>query len=327
MTYHISDMHCDLLLFLNADPQRTAYQQEVRSSIPQLQAGGVKTQILAIYVPTEQGCAQWAANQLSIYQSLPSKYPELHFANQANDPHSIGIMHAIENASGICEENESIDLVFQRLKQMEKTVGMPLYMSLTWNTENRFGGGNFSKVGLKSDGKLLLDFLHQKQVAVDFSHASDALAYDVLNYIDQHSLKIQVIASHSNMRRQHDVPRNLPDDIAKEILRRGGIIGMNFIRSFIGPKDVPAEVSLLKHLEHVLKLGGEKQVCFGADFFYEGDIPEQFRKPVEEYFYPDFGDASVYGKVLGLYEKHLGLSFEILRGIASENFKFFIDRK
>lgn len=327
MTYPIIDMHCDLLLFLANDQKRTAYQKEVRSSIPQLQAGGIHTQTMAIYVPTGAGSARAASHQLAIFKTLPSLYPEFHFAHQTAKPNSIGIYPAIENASGLCEEGEDIKCLFQRLELMEERVRKPLYISLTWNTENRFGGGNFTQIGLKEDGKRLLEYLDKKKIAVDFSHASDPLARQVLEFIDKHAFDIPVIASHSNMRSQWDNPRNLPDDIAKEILRRGGVIGMNFISSFIGPKDGKAEISLAKHMEHLIKLGGEKQVCFGADFFYEGDIPIEFRKPVDDYFYEEFGDASVYGKVLGIYKKHLGLSDEALRGIAHTNFERFMKDK
>ena len=69
-----------------------------------------------------------------------------------------------------------------------------------WNQENRFGGGNASDVGLKREGELFLEYLGGKGVAIDLAHPSDALAHDILNYIDKKSLKVTPIASHSNFR-------------------------------------------------------------------------------------------------------------------------------
>lgn len=320
MNYQVADLHCDLLIFLK-EPHRTAYQPEVRASIPQLRAGNVKTQVLAIYVPSGKGSSHLALRQYQIYKTLSSQYPD-DFSVTPKESH-IHVLLAIENGSGLVEEDDHLEKAFERIEMMEQEGAKPLYITLTWNTENRFGGGNCTKVGLKNDGKKMLDYLHEKNIAVDFSHTSDQLANDILNYIDKFQLKIPVLASHSNLRSIYDVPRNLPDEIAQEILRRKGIIGLNFIRSFIGP-DSPNNMA--KHLEHLIKLGGEKQVCFGADFFYIGDIPPEFRKPDEEYFFSDFGDASVYGKTLSMFKSQLGASDSLLKGISHENFFAYLKR-
>ena len=122
------------------------------------------------------------------------------------------------------------------MERIIDNVGNLFYIGLTHHLENRFGGGNFSKAGLKDDGKALLDYLDNKQIAVDFSHTSDALAYDILEYISKKNLKIPILASHSNYRPNFDHPRNLPDDIAKEIINQKGLIGLNFVRAFVNNK-------------------------------------------------------------------------------------------
>ena len=73
-----------------------------------------------------------------------------------------------------------------------------------------------------------------KKIAIDLSHTSDFLAHDILNYIDKMGLNVRTIASHSNFRKIAEVVRNLTDEIAKEILKRGGVIGFNLFKSFVG---------------------------------------------------------------------------------------------
>ena len=148
---------------------------------------------------------------------------------------------------------------FEAYQAVEKI----LYVSLTWNHENRFGGGNASQVGLKRDGELFLDYLSEQRVAIDLSHTSDALAHDILNYIDRKGLKLTPIASHSSFRSIKDCPHNLPDDLAREIIRRGGMIGINFVRHFIG--DRPED--FLEHIHHGIALGAENSLSLGADFY------------------------------------------------------------
>lgn len=271
----IHDLHCDLLWYLANSPERTPFDPAAQCSLAQLQAGGVEFQVLAIYTETKPHSTTRAAEQYACYQKLP-RLPGLKFAL------------AIENASSLFEEEEPLDLGFSRLGALQT----PLYISFTWNTENRFGGGAHTSIGLKEDGEKLLHFLDHRQIAIDFSHTSDALAEDLLTYIDRHQLTIPLLASHSNFRAIQNNPRNLTDEIAQEIIRRGGVIGLNFVRHFVGDKIE----DLALHIEHGIKLGAEKALCLGADFFPEQDSDS----PLRPFFFEGFRDSSCYPKVLSL---------------------------
>ena len=304
----IYDLHSDLLCYLANDSSRTAYDRAVRCSIPQLIEGGVKFQALPIFTETAKGSSGRGYQQVLAYKRLALK--------------EIGIdtLPAIENASSFSEEEESLEACLRRLEAFQHEIGKILYISLTWNTENRFGGGALTSKGLTSDGRRLIDYMNEKKIAIDLSHASDPLAFDILNYVEAHSLSLPILASHSNMREVTSVPRNLPDEIALEIWRRGGVVGLNFIRYFIGSE---TPLNFVKQLEHVFKLGGEKQVCFGADFFYEEDLSLSYRKPPDEVFFSDYGEASAYPRLIDLWQSHMGLSDEILEGIAHKNLESF----
>lgn len=67
-----------------------------------------------------------------------------------------------------------------------------------------------------------------------------------------------MVASHSNFRAISPVVRNLPDEIAKEILRRKGLIGFVLYRDFIGAED---PYNLVRQFEYVLKLGAKSKVA------------------------------------------------------------------
>lgn len=323
----IVDMHCDLLCYLANNPVRSALDLEVRCSLPQLRRGNVSVQTMAIFTETGKGSTRKGEDQISQFVNLPKLYPNDFQIIQKNfSPHSshltspIKIIMALENASGVFEEDEPLENGFKRILSMENKIGKIMYISLTWNLENRFGGGAYTSIGLKADGCQLLDFLHEKQIAVDLSHTSDPLAHDILNYIDKRKLNIPIVASHSNFRAISHVPRNLPDEIALEILRRKGIIGFVFYRDFIGCD----ESHMIKQFEHLMKLGGEKEGCFGADFFFGGDLPPAFSKPFDQLFFSGYEDASTaYQGIMHLWEKHLGVSQQILDGVAHQNFVDF----
>jgi microsomal dipeptidase-like Zn-dependent dipeptidase len=161
-----------------------------------------------------------------------------------------------------------------------------------------------SEKGPTDEGKILLDAIPPFFTAIDFSHTSDRLARDILKYLDQTKSPLKVMASHSNFRAVQDVPRNLPEDIAQEIVRRDGIIGLNLIRNFVGPRST----SFFDHIEYALKKGWGGHLALGADFFdidfehapnYDmpkeiQDLPlsERHARFLEEHFFPEYPNAS-----------------------------------
>jgi membrane dipeptidase len=326
--FPIADLHCDLLCYLSRDPQRSPFDIAARCSIPQLKEGNVKFQTMAIFTETGHGSSKQGAAQVEAFKRILCDHHKIFElikeSNQLTDlqnSNKIGVLPAIENASSFCEENEPLEGALHRLTTWQRKIGKCLYVSLTWNTENRFGGGALTSVGLKNDGKHLIDYLCEHEIALDFSHTSDFLAFDILNYLEQNNLQLPLIASHSNFRSIADVPRNLPCDLAKEILKRRGLIGLNFIRPFVGPNSIN---NFVKQLEYSLQLGYPKGICLGADFFYTDDLSAGHQKPPEHFFFPDFDHAGAYAKIVDLWKKELALSTEQLTNICYGNIINFL---
>lgn len=323
MTLPIVDLHCDLLSYLESHPQRTPYDLIARCAIPQLRQGHVKLQILAAFTRTDSYSVQKGLNQVRIYQELPLNYSKdlIHYSSQWNlESPLIGVLLAFENASGFCSEDEALHQGIQRLNNIIKNIGKPLYISLTWNTENRFGGGSLTQIGLKKDGKCLLEELHQKNIAIDLSHASDALAYELIDYIEGNNLNIPLMASHSNARTVTSVARNLSNEIAQEIFRRKGIVGLNLYHYFIGQN----EDFLPKHIAHWLELGGEDCIALGADFFYDTDFSSSSNQ--DKAFFSPYQNASCYIHLLKFLQKELSLSSSLLEKIAYRNALIFVQK-
>lgn len=300
MSHPVIDLHCDLLAHMLKTPNPNPFERDgIGCSFPALAEGNVKLQVMAIYTATEKGSAALAVRQSEIFASFLEKYPNdctlIHDTNtlsQIATSSKLGMIAAIENASGFCEEDESLDVGFERLEQIIATVQRILYIGFTHHAENRFGGGNNSDAGLKEDGEKLLQYLNGKKIAVDFSHASDALAQEMLDYISAHNLEIPILASHSNYRKVWDHVRNLPDHLATEIIKRGGIIGVNFLRAFVNNEDPN---TLYQHMNHGMKLGGSNAVCFGADYFSTEDHPDRSRVP---FYFKEHKDSSCYPAII-----------------------------
>lgn len=281
----------------------------------------MRFQTLAVYTETGKNAVALAEKQFTIFRTLPTIYPDdfqhVKAYQLPKDNGKVHIMAAIENASGLCTETEPLERAFSRFDKYRETAGPLLYISFTWNHENRFGGGNQSKKGLKDDGKRLLDYLDGTQIAIDLSHTSDALAHDIIDYIEAKNLKITPIASHSNFRKITKVARNLPDELAKEIIKRGGVIGLNLVKSFIGKN---FEQDLTRHVDYMRSLGGFDNYCFGADFFHIPNVAQ----PLITFFQAPYNNAGCYPELM----QHLNEVFtaQELEKIAHTNFANFLDR-
>lgn len=326
MNHPVIDLHCDLLAHLIAMPNPDPFSRErIGCSFPALAEGNVKLQVMAIYTATEKGSTALAVKQSETFASLLDKYPndcalvnDLSSLNGIAKSSKLGMIAAIENASGFCEEEEPLEVGLERLEQIIRNVTRVLYIGLTHHAENRFGGGNNSKAGLKEDGKKLLHYLNGRKIAVDFSHTSDALAQDILDFISEYGLDIPILASHSNYRKVFNHVRNLPDAIAKEIILRGGLIGINFLRAFVNNDNPNA---LYDHINHGVELGGNNSICFGADFFDTSDHPDQSRIP---FYFDEHQDASRYPSILESISEQV--SPNLLKRISFQNAVNYITR-
>ncbi len=290
---NIADFHCDLLSYLGRDKSRSAYDPASRASISDFQKGGVILQTLPIYTETSPLSVNDGEMQFEIFLQLSKKYPTV-FGKK------IKIVLAIENSSSVCGETEPLETGLRRLEKWHHEVGTIAYMSLTWNSSNRFGGGSHSKERLKEDGVTLLHWLDGKKIAIDLSHASDGLAEDVLNVIDRDGLMITPVASHSNFRAVVNHNRNLPDSIACEIGKKGGIIGLNLFKLFLGNCGIEG---LIKQVEQADKLGLLNHLCFGTDFF-EDDISSEISH-LKPFFYENFDSAACYPRLVQLLSTYL----------------------
>ena len=295
--FPIIDLHCDLLVYLLMNSKASPHTQEMGAGLPYLKAGHVGLQVMAIYTAVEQRSSEYGLAQSAIYGQMLKDYPEDFFQADANfeveKDSRVATVAALESASGICNEEEPLENAFKNLETVLKNVERLFYISLTHHDENRFGGGNYSSVGLKDDGRALLDYMDGKQIAIDLSHTSDELAHDILDYTYKRGLNVPVIASHSNFRDLWDHPRNLTKENAQEIIDRGGLIGMNFLRAFLNETEPNA---ILDHIKYGMSLeNGASALCFGADFFFTGDFPNPERDP---YYFPNLENATKYQGIL-----------------------------
>ena len=120
------------------------------------------------------------------------------------------------------------------------------------------GWGADDAAGLTEFGHNLVEHLTERSRLVDLTHINERGFWDALEHC-----KNNVFVSHTGAYGAYPVKRNIPDNHVRAIADRGGVLGVIFARMFLGGDDLDAVV---KHVEHLIRMGGEGCVSLGSDF-------------------------------------------------------------
>lgn len=60
--------------------------------------------------------------------------------------------------------------------------------------------------------------------------------------------------------------RNLTDDMIKVLANKGGVTGINFFHLFLSDKSESKLEDMVRHIKHIVNVGGIDVVSLGSDF-------------------------------------------------------------
>jgi membrane dipeptidase len=139
------------------------------------------------------------------------------------------------------------------------------YMTLTHFYNDEWADSSTAKPehnGLTDFGKEIVREMNRQGIMVDISHVSDKTFYDALEVS-----KAPLIASHSSCRALCNHPRDMSDEMIKALAAKGGVIQINYEKSFIDQayKDASEKVSggVVAQFDQFKKECGDDQECFG----------------------------------------------------------------
>ncbi len=136
-------------------------------------------------------------------------------------------------------------------------------ITLVWNNDNQYVGSaaQGTQRGMTPAGFALVDEMLARRMIIDVSHMSQAGFWELCAYTEA-----PLVASHSNSNTICPHVRNLTDLQFQELLRRGGLVGINLFSDFLTQEKHATIDDVLRHIEHFCALGGESIVALGADF-------------------------------------------------------------
>ena len=260
----IIDAHCDVLMKLYLNPQLDFYQdsRELDASYPKLQQAGVKVQFFAIYIPEKVANPSFehVLQFVDLFHRRVIQRDWMRFVKSAQDLEAVmrgdamGALLTLEGADALMGDLTNLRILFY--------LGVRC-IGITWNYANWAADGIMEprKGGFTIKGKKMLAEMQRLGMLVDVSHLSVRGFWEVVEETTR-----PFMASHSNARALCAHPRNLSDDQIRAIIGRQGLIGVTFVPFFVSSQSPVQVDDVLRHIDHIASLGGERNIGFGSDF-------------------------------------------------------------
>ncbi|MFL6194999.1 MAG: dipeptidase [Thermoanaerobaculia bacterium] len=234
----VFDAHTDVPTRLWEEPADLSRRLTDRHiDLLRLREGGVDALVWALYVPASLNAERgWAHAQelyrLSTEALIPGQLVQVATAEDVQRAvwrGEVAVVFGLENGRPLTVPGALDDCAGFGVR----------YVTLThWASHEWCDASTDAPIhgGLSAEGEEIVHRMSRLGILPDVSHVSDAAVLHVLDVA-----RGPVIASHSSARALCDQPRNLPDDLIREIGRKGGLVMANSYPAFVGPEAARAD--------------------------------------------------------------------------------------
>lgn len=287
-----------------------SHDTKLHTDIPRLRAGGVGGQFWSVYVPASLEpveAAKATFEQIDVVRRLVAAHPEtFELAITADDVERIHRSGKIASLIGI-EGGYSIDDSLGLLREFHEA-GVR-YMTLTHSKTTTWADSATDAPkwgGLNPFGEAVVKEMNRLGMMVDLSHVSPETMADALRVTEA-----PVIFSHSSARGVTDHPRNVPDEILRQMPANGGVVMVTFVPGFVNaaegewgakaraelerlgvamsaaeqdprvqawiaanPRPVTTMENVIAHIQHVRDVAGVDHVGLGGDYDGVDRLPQ-----------------------------------------------------
>jgi len=259
------DFHCDTIYKLRKDPALVLRKNTLSVDAEKLRNSGSIAQFFALYIDlaeTKDPFDEFVRMAEIFRKELEANSDVLKFSGCFDDLMENQKQGRISSFLTV-EEGAALQGKMSNLEVL-RGLGVRL-ITLTWNYPNEIGypafEGKYMDRGLTNFGCELVEAMNHHKMIVDVSHLSDRGFYDVSEIS-----KKPFMASHSNARSVTNAPRNLTDDMIRVLGNSGGLIGINFERTFLGNSEQGKISEMVRHIDHIRNAGGIEVLALGSDF-------------------------------------------------------------
>ena len=208
--------------------------------IPRMKEGGLGAIFFSIWMPgsiTGPEAVKRALDQIDAVRQQVAEHPDdIVLARTAEEVHAAHREGKIAALMGV----EGGHMIASDLGVLRTYAALGVrYMTLTHSVNDEWADSSTDKPahnGLTDFGKSVVREMNRLGIVVDISHVSDKTFYDALAIS-----KAPMIASHSSCRAICDAPRNMTDQMIKDLAAKGGVIQINYHVGFLSQEFRNAE--------------------------------------------------------------------------------------
>lgn len=208
--------------------------------IPRMKEGGLTGIFFSIWIPskvTGPEAVKRAVDQIDAVREQVRKHRnEIVLATTADEVRAAKKQGKIAALIGV----EGGHMIASDLGVLRSYAALGVrYMTLTHSGNDEWADSSTDKPvhnGLTDFGKDVVREMNRLGVIVDISHVADKTFYDALAVS-----KAPMFASHSSCRAICDAPRNMTDQMIKDLAAKGGVIQINYHVGFLSQEFRDAE--------------------------------------------------------------------------------------
>lgn len=262
----VIDLHCDTILKLEMTKEACGIRKnDFNVDLEKLKRTNSLAQFFAlfVYLKSEYDPMELCLKMLDRFYVEVDKNQDMIAVARNYD--ELMENDRLGKLSGILtiEEGAAIKGKLENLRNFYR-LGVRL-ITLTWNFPNEIGFPNcmpeHMNSGLTSFGEEVVHEMNKLGMIIDVSHLSDGGFYDVARLS-----KTPFVASHSNARALCGHTRNLTDEMIRVLSNKGGVMGINFEREFLGSSDISSVEEMVSHIKHIKNVGGIDVISIGSDY-------------------------------------------------------------
>jgi membrane dipeptidase len=253
--------------------------------IPRMHDGGMNAIFFSIWIDGRimgPAAVQKALDQIdAVHENVRKFSNDMVFARTAEDvrrAHAQGKIAALMGVEGGHMIGNDI-----RVVRIFGDLGVR-YMTLSHFYNDEWADSSTDKPahnGLTDYGKEIVREMNRQGIMVDISHVSDKTFYDALEVS-----KAPLIASHSSCRALCNHVRDMTDDMIKALAAKGGVIQINYEKSFIDQDyknaydKATGGAGVVGTLNQAVKNCGDDQECVSrAETALERKMTEEGKLP------------------------------------------------
>jgi membrane dipeptidase len=297
------DAHCDTVM--RAQDGKADFVTgtgQAHADLPRMLAAGYRVQLFAIFAPKSQypnrDLRAFADETIDTIKGwVGSSDGRLRLATSAADIHTAcageGPLYALLGLEGADPlDGKADNLAYFQQAGIRNVIP-------AWS-DNVFSGSSLGQGGpLTDEGARLVEAAEALRVVIDVSHLSDAAFSQVYEMARR-----PFVASHSNCRAICPSPRNLTDEQIRQMVSRGGVMGINLSADYVSAEyrelwdaiarpayaaasqlddtdekrrireettaklralPLPSADWLVRHVKHAIQVGGEDCIGLGGD--------------------------------------------------------------